>query len=149
MMIRKLLATGDLARHRTALLAVAVAALLVASLAVTGPPASASSARSAKSIFCGYPVLLGVHGIGEGPSTDTSQNNISPELGDFEGALSAIQDPAQYGTEYGLVGYPTVEPSGWDVEGVFNQGPLLTNVKQGVASLQLAELAHRVGVARQ
>lgn len=48
-------------KFRSALLGLALAALLAATLAATGPPAAAA-ARSATNSTCGAPVMFGLHG---------------------------------------------------------------------------------------
>jgi cutinase len=79
--------------------------------------------------------VLGLHGLAEGPGYQGQTTNYSPELYALVGALAA--DAATYGyAEEEDVAYPTIEPSYKDAAGLFNQGPLLQNVQQGVAALQ-------------
>jgi hypothetical protein len=78
--------------------------------------------------------VLGLHGINEGYQSEKHQTR-SPELADF--AKDLKKDGPIYGPAVEVdVPYPTVFANWRDAAGVFNQGPLWANVKQGVADLQ-------------
>ena len=80
--------------------------------------------------------VLGLHGLNEGPEPSGGATE-SPELSAFASDLAA--DAPIYGHAAELdVPYPTISVSWQFAEGVFNQGPLATNVQAGVAALQAA-----------
>ena len=129
-------------RHRSTRLVVLPGLAIVAlALTTNALPASAATARSeatktATSTDCQDWYVLGLHGLGEGPSSSTD-TNISTELTRFASDLKTDGPTYGYAVEEN-VPYPTISPSWQDAAGVFNQGPLWQNVQQGVADLQAA-----------
>ena len=110
-------------KHRSALLASALAALLVSALMATGPPAPAAAAVTA----C-QPVVWGLHGMGEGPPR-SKQYPYSPELFDFDtsGKVPVLGIP-----------YTPVTASNWDVLDSVSLGPLTDAANDGERTLQYA-----------
>lgn len=132
-----------LIKYRSALLGLALAVLLVSALAATGPPVAAAALPAANS-SCAVPVFFGLHGMGEGPSLTPPYNvykNFSPELIDLDNAQNLISGAV---LSY-FVYYPVVQPSGWDVEDLFNAGPLTAAVQTGVSHLQSDLMSYASG----
>jgi Cutinase len=78
--------------------------------------------------------VLGLHGVGQGPEPSGGAAE-SPELSAF--ASDLVTDAPIYGHAAELdVPYPTISVSWQFAGGVFNQGPLWTNVQAGVTALQ-------------
>lgn len=122
-------------KHRSVLLGLALAALLVSTLAATGPPAAAATATGTD---CGLPVFFGLHGMAEGPSDSNPTGNPtgnSPEIDDFGKALNLITGPTRPVYEI-PVPYTTVYASKWDALTAVNAGPLTDAVKDGEKRLQ-------------
>jgi hypothetical protein len=96
-------------KRRSALLGVALAALLGSTLAATVPPAAAAARSAAASSCDTTPVFFGLHGMAEGPSSQIS--TISPELESFDTDQNAISGAV---LTY-PVSYTTVYPNAWSV----------------------------------
>ena len=95
----------------------------------TGPPSSAAAQPTANS-NCGTPVFFGLHGMGEGPSSDIPTD--SPEIMGFDAAQNLIS-----GAVLNVpVPYPTVSASYWDVLDAASAGPLRNAVNAGESALQ-------------
>jgi predicted esterase len=123
----------SITKCRSVLSGAALAALLAATLVTTGPPAAAV-ARPAANPNCGHPVMFGLHGMGEGPSSNTVKGftNLSPEIMDFDAAQNRLSGAILM--DY--VAYPTVTASKWDVLTLANLGPLTSAVNSGESALQ-------------
>jgi predicted esterase len=120
-------------KPRSKVLGSALAVLLAAAVVTTGPPAAAQPAANPN---CGAPVMFGLHGMGEGPSSNTLKGftNLSPEIMGFDAAQNRLS--GAIGMDY--VAYPTVTASYWDVLTLANVGPLTNAVNAGESALQSA-----------
>jgi hypothetical protein len=80
---------------------------------------------------CTYtPVMFGLHGMGEGPSS--TDPNLSPEISGVNNAQKLISGAVRMQ----FAPYPTVTPSVWDVLDTINRGPLTKAVQTGESNLQ-------------
>lgn len=115
--------------HRSVLLGVALAALLVPLVVATGPSAGAAADPN-----CGVPTMFGLHGMAEGPSKANSpESTDSPEISDFDQAQNILSGAV--GIE--IVPYTTVYPDTWQaLQALFKQGPLWASVQEGADNLQ-------------
>ena len=116
-------------KHRSVLLGVALAALLVSTLVATGRPAAAA----ARSSSCDTtPVFFGLHGMGEGPSpTKPKQKDWSKLILDFDQAQNNISGAVPVAP----VSYTTVTAKNLNILKIRrSSGPLANAVQNGEAT---------------
>ena len=126
-------------KHRSVLLGLGLAALLVPALAVGVPPAAAA-ARSAASSCDTTPVFFGLHGMAEGPSpTIEKVSNLLTDLDHAQNNISGAVLTAP-------LSYVTVAFNLWDdLKQTPNSGPLTDAVQDGEDNLQSALVSYTKG----
>lgn len=129
-------------KHRSVLLGVALAALLVSTLVATGRPAAAA----ARSSSCDTtPVFFGLHGMGEGPSpTKPKQKDWSKLILDFDQAQNNISGAVLVAP----VSYTTVTAKNLNILKIRrSSGPLANAVQNGENNLQSRLTSYTKGCA--
>ncbi|HUK68825.1 MAG TPA: cutinase family protein [Streptosporangiaceae bacterium] len=120
-------------KRRSALLGVALAALLT-TLPATAPPAAAAARSAAANLCDTTPVFFGLHGMGEGPSDTVSAP--SPEIQGFDYEQNVISGQVLVWP----VPYTTVTASLWNLLNppIDDVAQLLAAVNDGESALQSA-----------